>query len=279
MSNSLRLALAQMAVSEDLAANRQKGLDWVGQAAKHGAQMLCFTELGLLPFFPQYRTEKKFFQWAEPIDGPTVKKFGEVAERKRIHILLNFFERAGAGEYYDTTVLLKATGSPALGPVRMMHIAEEPCFNEKFYYWPGNTPPQVFDLDGVKVGVAICYDRHFPEYTRQLVLQGAEIIFAPFAGIVSDPIPMYEIEMQGLAFQNQVFVAAVNRVGKEATVEFAGCSFAVDPAGEVIARAPRGEEKLLLVDCDLSRIEAMRQVRPFLRDRRPEIYESWLKRK
>ncbi len=276
MLHSTRIALAQMAVTENLAANQQKGIDWVKQAAKEGAQIICFTELGLLPFFPQYRAEKKFFQWAEAIDGPTVKKFAEAAVSENIHILLNIFERAGAGEYYDSTVLLKATGGPALGPVRMMHTAEEPGFNEKFYYWSGNTPPQVFDLDGVKIGVAICYDRHFPEYTRPLVLQGAEIIFTPFAGLVNDPMKMYESEMQGLAFQNQVFVAAVNRVGKEPTVEFVGGSFIVDPAGEVIARAPHREEKLLLVDCDLSRLEEMRQVRPFLRDRRPEVYANWL---
>ncbi|MGH7595328.1 MAG: nitrilase-related carbon-nitrogen hydrolase [bacterium] len=279
MPDSIRLALAQMAVTENFAANQQKALNWVKQAANEDAQIICFTELGLLPFFPQYRAEKKFFQWAEAIDGPTVKKFAEAAVSENIHILLNIFERAGAGEYYDSTVLLKATGGPALGPVRMMHTAEEPGFNEKFYYWSGNTPPQVFELNGVKIGVAICYDRHFPEYTRQLVLQGAEIIFTPFAGLVNDPMKMYEIEMQGLAFQNQVFVAAVNRVGKEPTVEFIGGSFVVDPAGEVIARALRGEEKLLLVDCALSRIEEMRQARPFLRDRRPEVYESWLKQK
>jgi N-carbamoylputrescine amidase len=276
MPKSLRLTLAQMAVTENLAVNQQKGLDWVKQAANEGAQIICFTELGLLPFFPQYRAEKKFFQWAEAIDGPTVKKFVEAAASENIHILLNIFERAGAGEYYDATVLLPATGGAPLGPVRMVHTAEEPGFNEKFYYWSGNTPPQVFDLNGIKIGVAICYDRHFPEYTRQLVLRGAEIIFTPFAGLVNDPLKMYEIEMQGLAFQNQVFVAAVNRVGKEPAVEFIGGSFIVDPSGEVIARAPRGEEKLLLVDCDLSRLEEMRQVRPFLRDRRPEVYESWL---
>jgi len=277
MPNSIRLALAQMAVSENLAANIEKGLDWVKQAAQDGADIICFTELGLLPFFPQYRAEKKFFQWAESLDGPTIQRFREAASREHIHILLNIFERANAGECYDTTVLLKADGGPALGPVRMMHIAEEPGFNEKFYYWPGNTPPQVFDLNGVKIGVAICYDRHFPEYMRQLVLQGAEIIFTPFAGLVNDPLPMYEIEMQGAAFQNQVFIAAVNRVGKEPTAEFIGGSFVVDPAGEVMARGSRGEEKLLFVDCDLSRIEEMRQVRPFLRDRRPEVYENWLK--
>lgn len=279
MPKSLRLALAQMAATENLAANQQNGLDWVKQAAKEGAHIICFTELGLLPFFPQYRAEKKFFQWAEAIDGPTVKKFAEVAVSENIHILLNIFERASAGEYYDSTVLLKATGGSTLGPVRMMHTAEEPGFNEKFYYWSGNTPPQVFDPGGAKIGVAICYDRHFPEYTRQLVLQGAEIIFTPFAGLVNDPIKMYEIEMQGLAFQNQVFVAAVNRAGKESTVEFIGGSFVADPSGEVIARAPHREEKLLLADCDLSRIEEMRQVRPFLRDRRPEVYKNWLKPK
>lgn len=267
-----------MAASENLEANRQKGLDWVKQAAQAGAQIICFTELGLLPFFPQYRAEKKFFHWAEPITGTTVEKFREAAQANHLHVLLNFFERAHPGEYYDTTILLHASGGPALGPVRMMHTAEEPGFNEKFYYWPGNTPPQVFDLGAVKIAVAICYDRHFPEYMRQLVLQGAEIIFTPFAGLLNDPLKMYEIEMQGTAFQNQVFIAAVNRVGKEPTVEFSGGSFVVDPGGEVIARGPRGEEQLLLVDCDLSRIEEMRQVRPFLRDRRPEVYASWLKK-
>lgn len=275
MPKTIRLALAQMAASENLAANIEKGLDWVKQAAQAGADIICFTELGLLPFFPQYHAEKKFFQWAESLKGPTVEKFKEAARRNNIHILLNFFERANPGEYYDSTVLLPAEGGPTLGPVRMMHTAEEPGFNEKFYYWPGNTPPQIFDLGGVKVGVAICYDRHYPEYMRQLVLQGAEIIFTPFAGLRNDPLKLYEIEMQGTAFQNQVFIAAVNRNGKEPTVEFIGGSFVVDPAGEVMARGPRGEEKLLLVDCDLSRIEEMRQARPFLRDRRPEVYRNW----
>jgi N-carbamoylputrescine amidase len=279
MPDSIRLALAQMAVSENLEANLQKGLDWVKQAVQAGAQIICFSELGLLPFFPQYRTEKKYFQWAEASDGPTVRKFGDAALLNDIHVLLNFFERANVGEYYDSTVLLRGSGGPTAGPVRMMHTAEEPGFNEKFYYWPGNTPPQVFALGEVKIGVAICYDRHYPEYMRQLVVQGAEIIFTPFAGLVNDPLKMYEIEMQGTAFQNQVFIAAVNRVGKEPAVEFIGGSFVIDPAGEVIARAPRCEEKLLLIDCDLSRIEEMRQVRPFLRDRRPEVYANWLQRK
>jgi N-carbamoylputrescine amidase len=279
MPDLIRLALAQMAMSENLETNLQKGLDWVKQAAQAGAQIICFTELGLLPFFPQYRAEKRFFQWAEALDGPTIQRFREAASREHIHILLNIFERANPGEYYDATVLLKQDGGPPLGPVRMMHIAEEPGFNEKFYYWPGNTPPQAtpvgFSIREVKIGVAICYDRHFPEYMRQLVLQGAEIIFAPFAGLVNDPLKMYEIEMQGAAFQNQVFIAAVNRVGKEPAAEFIGGSFVVDPAGEVIARGPCGEEKLLLADCDLSRIEEMRQARPFLRDRRPEVYKGW----
>ena len=279
MSKNIRIALAQMSVTDDLDGNRRKGIDWVWQAAQEDAQIICFTELGLLPFFPQYRAEKKYFAWAEAIDGSTVATFGEAALKNNIHVLLNFFERAGAGEYYDSTVLLTGSGGPALGPVRMMHIAEEPGFNERFYYWPGQTAPQIFDLDGVKIGVAICYDRHFPEYTRQLILQGAEIIFAPFAGCAGDPIPLYEIEMQALAFQNQVFVACVNRVGKEPAIEFVGGSFVASPSGEVTSRAPRGEEKLLVVDLNLSMIEQMRQTRPFLRDRRPEMYEVWFKRK
>jgi len=271
----IRVALVQMSVSNDLAANREKGLAWVKQAAQQGAQIICFSEVGLLPFFPQHRAEKKYFQWAEALDGPTVSLFRAAAQREQIHILLNIFERAGAGEYYDSTILLPPSGDEPRGPVRMLHIAEEPCFNERFYYWPGNTPPQVLDLGFAKIGVAICYDRHYPEYTRPLVLQGAEIIFAPFAGVAQDPLPMYEVEMQGFAFQNQVFVAAVNRIGKEATVKFVGGSFCVEPAGGVLARAPQNKEKLLVVDFDLSRIEEIRQVRMFLRDRRPEKYQNW----
>lgn len=277
--NSIRIALAQMEVTEDLAANCRKGLEWVRQGAAKGAKIVCFTELGLLPFFPQFRAEKKYFAWAEALDGSTATMFGEAARQNSIHVLLNFFERAHPGEYYDTTVILSAGGGPAFGPIRMMHIAEEPGFNEKFYYWPGQTPPRVFDLGHLRIGVAICYDRHFPEYTRQLVLQGAEIIFAPFAGSAGDPLAMYEIEMQALAFQNQVFVACVNRVGREPAIEFVGGSFVVDPSGQVMARAPRGEEELFIVDLDLSLIEQMRQARPFLRDRRPEIYGAFVPRK
>jgi len=280
MIKPIRIALVQMSVTEDLDANRRKGLEFVQQAAKAGAQIICFTELGLLPFFPQYRAEKKYFVWAEALDGPTGSQFAEAARQNNINVLLNIFERAPLqrGEYYDSTVVLQSHGGPMLGPVRMMHIAEEPGFNENFYYWPGRTPPQVFDLDGVKIGVAICYDRHFPEYTRQLILQGAEIIFAPFAGCAGDPMHLYEVEMQALAFQNQVFVACVNRVGKEPAIEFVGNSFVVGPSGEVMGRAPRGEEKLLFADLDLSMIEQMRQARPFLRDRQPEVYEALFKK-
>jgi len=275
MPDSIRIALAQMAVTDDLEANRQKGLEWVERASQAGAQIICFAELGLLPFFPQHRTERKFFQWAEPIDGSTVQLYAEAARQHHIDILLNLFERADPGEYYDSTVVLASDGGALPPPVRMIHIAEEPGFNERYYYWPGNIAPRIFELPGAKIGIAICYDRHFPEYLRRLVTLGAEIIFAPFAGTARDPIEMYEIEMRGVAFQNQVFIAAVNRVGKEATVEFAGNSFVVDPAGEVSARGVVGDEELLITECDLSRIEEMRQVRPFLRDRRPELYERW----
>lgn len=270
----VKFALAQFAVSEVFETNLAKGEAIAREVAASGAQFIGFTELAFRRFFPQHRADAQYFDWAETLDGPTVRRFLSISKEAGIDCAVNFFERAGGGKFYDTTVICRPNGD-VLGPVRMMHAAEEPGYNEKYYYWSGDTPPQVFDLCYAKIGVAICYDRHFPEYTRALVLQGADIIFAPFAGLVDDPLEMYEIEMQGLAFQNQVFVACVNRVGEEEISTFAGGSFIVAPDGQVLSRAPRNEDHLLMVELDLGEIEKYRIKRPFLRDRRPRFYREF----
>lgn len=270
----VRIALAQFTVAESLDENLARGAELAGEAARQGARFIGFTELAFRPFFPQHFMQQHFFWWGEPLDGATTSHFLQAAQLHGIDCGINFFEKAGGGRYYDTTVICRPDGT-VLGPVRMAHVAEEPGYNEKFYYWPGDTPPQVFDAGYAKIGVAICYDRHFPEYTRTLVLQGAEVIFAPFAGLSTDPLDMYEVEMQGLAFQNQVYVACVNRIGQESEARYAGGSFVVAPDGEILARAPRDEEALLCVEIDREAIEKMRLRRPFLRDRRPRFYREF----
>lgn len=269
-----KLALAQMAVRESLDATLAAAEEEVRAAAQAGARLIGFAELAFRPFFPQFHADARYFEWAEPLDGPTVQRFRAIARETGVDCAINFFERAGGGRYFDTTVIVRPT-QEVIGPVRMMHAAEEPGYNEKYYYWPGDTPPRVYDLGYIQLGVAICYDRHFPEYTRSLVLQGAGLIFSPFAGLLSDPLPQYEIEMQGLAFQNQVYVACVNRVGREKHSHFAGGSFVVHPSGDVLVRAPHDSDHLLLADVDPGEIEKYRTQRPFLRDRRPRFYREF----
>lgn len=273
----ITIALAQMRASDSFEANLQRGSELAASAAKAGAELLVFTELAFRPFFPQHRADSSYFAWAENLDGETSRYFLAVAQREGIDCAVNFFERGGAGQYFDSTVICCRDGR-LLGPVRMAHAAEEPGYNEKYYYWPGDTHPAVWSLPYAKIGVAICYDRHFPEYTRPLVLAGAEIILCPFAGTTTDPLELYRVEMQGLAFQNQVFVACVNRTGSEATVDFAGGSFVVSPDGTICAEAPFNDEHLLLANLDLQLIETYRIQRPFLRDRRPRFYAEFQNR-
>ena len=272
-NSEFKSALAQFSVPAELDAALEKGARFAGEAAQTDAHFIGFTELAFRPFFPQFRADRRYFDWAEDLSGKTVKFWASTAEKLGIDCAINFFERAGRGRHHDTTVICCADGE-LHGPVRMMHAAEEPGYNEKYYYWQGDTPPEVFDLEHAKVGVAICYDRHFPEYMRSLVLQGAEVIFAPFAGLKDDPLNMYEIEMQGFAFQHQVFIACVNRAGDEQKSSFAGGSFIVAPDGSVVARAGSDDE-LLVANLNLNKIEELRIQRPFLRDRRPRFYREF----
>jgi N-carbamoylputrescine amidase len=266
----LRIGLAQVAASDDIDANVHRGLDWVDVAAERGCALCVFPEMAFHPFFPQHRADASFFEWAEPIPGPITEAFQKKAAEQGIVVIPNIFELAGPGRHYDASPIIDADGT-LLGVARMLHIAEEPGFNERFYYWPGNTGFDVHRTAAGPVGMAICYDRHFPEHLRALTIGGAELILSPFAGTAGDPGRGYEIEMQGAAFSNAVFIACCNRVGDEATLAFAGGSFAVDPGGEIIAKAGV-EEELLVVDIDRSQIAENRNARPFLRDRRPELY-------
>jgi N-carbamoylputrescine amidase len=161
----------------------------------------------------------------------------------------------------------------------MVHITDYPCFHEQGYYAPGDTGAPVFQTRVGKIGVSICYDRHYPEYMRALALAGAELVVVPQAGAVGEwPEGLYEAELRVAAFQNGYFTALCNRVGAEECLEFAGESFVCAPDGRVAASAPKGEDHILYADIDLAEVGASHARKLFLRDRRPELYADWLSR-
>ena len=268
-----KIALAQVSASESREDNIRNAFVLMEQAKKEGASLICFPEMAFDRFFPRVRADKRYFSLAEPIPGPMVERFQKKAKKLELVTVINMYEHAGPGEYYDCSPVIGADGALS-GISRMMHIAEVPNYNERVYYWEGNTGFPVFDTDVAKVGIAICYDRHFPEQMRALTLNGAEIILVPTATSTLALKHIWEMEMQAAAVANQVFIAIVNRIGIEGEMMFFGKSFVTNPTGEVIARAEEGKEELLVAELDLDLIEQARQVLPFLRDRRPEAYKT-----
>jgi len=266
----MRVACVQLALGSDRGSNEERCLEAMEAAKRKGADIVVFPEMSWLCFFPAHSADPQFFDWAEPIPGPTVSRFQEQARRLELVTVPNLYERAGAGRYYDASPVIDADGS-LLGVTRMAHIAEEPGFHEKFYYWPGDTPPRVYETRAGRIGIAICYDRHYPELTRSLALLGAELILIPTACLVGEEFDMYEVEVQAASFSSQVFMAFCNRTGDEGPRRFGGRSFVTGPGGSVLTRAGEGEE-ILVADCDASEIERIRQKRYYLRDRRPELY-------
>jgi beta-ureidopropionase len=242
-------------------------------AAHAGAQLIVFPEMSVDPFFPQYRADKRYFDWAGPVPGPLTDRFQEQAALLGIATVINVFERAAPGRTYDCSPVFDTDGNYR-GKQRMSHILEGPGYNERYYYWEGDSGYPVFDIGPARIGVAICYDRHFPEGMRALSLGGAELIVVPTATakLEAQFRAVWEVEMQAVAVANGVFVAVANRAGVDDTLSFFGGSFAVDPYGRVLARAPEDDVALLLVDLDLDVIEQARRDMPFLRDRRPETY-------
>jgi beta-ureidopropionase len=277
MPPMLRVALAQIVAGHEREENIGHALRMMDDAARAQADLIVFPEMSVDPFFPQYRAQKRFFDWGGPVPGPLTDRFQDRAGTLGLATVINVFERAAPGRYYDCSPVFDRDGT-YLGKQRMTHILEGPGYNERYYYWQGDSGYPVFDLGPARIGVAICYDRHYPEVMRALALGGADLIVVPTAtaSLEAEFRAVWEIEMQAAAVANGVFVAVVNRAGIDDTLRFFGGSFAVDPYGRVIARAPEDEISLLLVDLDLELIEQARRDLPFLRDRRPETYGAIL---
>ncbi len=270
-----RIAVIQQHASLDNQDNVQRGLEALRRAAGGGAKCACFAELSFARFHPQRRAAGDVSALAEPVPGPTTDLFCTLARELGMVVIINLFERDG-GHTYDSSPVIDADGT-LLGLTRMVHITDYPCFHERDYYTPGDTGAPVYDTQVGRLGVAICYDRHFPEYMRALALGGAELVFVPQAGAVDEwPEGLYEGEMRVAAFHNGYFIALCNRVGQEDCLTFAGESFVSAPDGTVLARAPTGQDHILLCDLDLDSIAQCHARRLFLNDRRPELYGPWM---
>lgn len=277
MPERVCIALVQQPAGHDREVNRSLGLAAARRAASEGAQIVCFAELAFDRFYPQEIATPEKLAMAEAVPGPAIEPFSKLAAELGVVIVLNVFERDG-DRTYDCSPVIDADGS-LLGRTRMVHITDYPCFHEQGYYHPGDTGAPVYETRHGCLGVAICYDRHYPEYLRALALAGAEVVFIPQAGAVGEwPDGLYEAEMRVAAFQNGFFTALCNRVGAEECLEFSGESFVCDPDGRVVARAEQGSEEILFADLDLTAIERSHARRLFLRDRRPELYAEWLTR-
>jgi len=274
----LRIALIQQHAGEHPGANLERALANMEAARERGADLVVFPEVALTRFFPQHRGHPLAARWAEPIPGPTADRIAGQARDLSLVTVFNMYERNAAGGTFDSSPVFESDGS-LLGITRMVHIADYEGFHEREYYHPGDRGAPVYETSVGRLGVAICYDRHYPEYMRALGVAGAEIVAIPQAGTVGEwPDGMFEAEVRAAAFQNGYFAALCNRVGKEDELTFAGESFITDPEGVIVARGASQRDDLVLAELDLDACRRSSARRMFWRDRRPELYAGWLGR-
>ncbi len=271
----MKIALVQQRAGPDRGDNLRRALEAMGRAADRGAELVAFAELAVDPFFPQHERDLRALDTAEPIPGPLADRVATRSAELGVVTVFNMYELGGDGRRYDSSPVFDRDGT-LLGVTRMLHITDYTCFHERMYYAEGDRGAPVYETAAGRIGVAICYDRHYPEYMRRLGEQGAELVVIPQAGAVGEwPEGLYEAEIRVAAFQNGYFAALCNRVGAEERLTFAGESFVVDPEGSVIARGPGGEEAVVLADIDPAACGTSTARRLFWRDRRPDVYREW----
>lgn len=270
------IALVQQFLPDSPVDAFQQGLNAIKDAANAGADLVVFPELSFTPFYPQVPAESReedVLDLAEPVPGPTMGSVAELAETYGVVVVYNQLEQDG-DTTYNTSPVIDADGT-LLGCTRMMHVPDYEPFHELGYYTPGNTGAPVYDTAVGRLGVAICYDRHFPEYMRALALQDAEIVAVPQAGIAGEWAKgIYQSEVQVASFQHGYFTAMANRIGPEEEVVFNGKSLVTDPFGRVVAEAPSGESILLMASIDRSKCEDAPARTLFLKHRRPDEYKE-----
>ena len=279
----LKVGLIQMGLKADTSmdpeAIRDKMIEahipFIEKAGKQGVQVLCFQEVFTQPYFCPSQDPKWYAAVEKIPDGPTTKLMQGYAKKHKMVIVVPIYEEEIPGVYYNTAAVIDADGT-YLGKYRKTHIPQvAPGFWEKFFFKPGNSGYPVFDTAYCKLGVYICYDRHFPEGWRALALNGAEYIVNPSATVAGLSKYLWELEQPAAAAANGCFIGAINRIGTEAPWnigEFYGSTYVVDPRGQMVAQASADKDELLVADIDLDMIREVRNVWQFFRDRRPETY-------
>ena len=257
-----------------------KHVDYIRQAAAAGGQIVCLQEIFYGPYFCAEQTTR-WYDFTEHVPGgPTIELMQDLARELHIALIVPVYEVEQEGLYYNTAAVIHNDGS-FLGKYRKTHIPHvAPGFWEKYYFRPGNLGYPVFDLGFAKIGVYICYDRHFPEGARALGLNGAEIVFNPSATVAGLSEHLWKLEQPAHAVANGYFVGALNRVGVEAPWnigEFYGSSYFCDPRGQMVAQASRDKDEVLTADLNLDMIGEVRKTWQFFRDRRPDMYQSLVK--
>ena len=254
-----------------------KHLPFIDQAGKEGVQILCLQEIFNGPYFCPSQDER-WYDASEPVPGPTVEALTPYAKKYEMVLIVPVYEREQPGVYYNTAAVIDADGT-YLGKYRKNHIPHTSGFWEKFFFKPGNLGYPVFRTRYAKVGVYICYDRHFPEGWRALALNGADYIVNPSATVAGLSKYLWELEQPASAAANGVFIGAINRVGSEEPWasthnmgEFYGSSYIVNPRGAIEAQASYGDDELLVHEIDLDMVREVRDTWQFFRDRRPETY-------
>ena len=255
-----------------------KHIPFIEKAGEQGVQILCLQEIFNGPYFCPSQ-DSKWCDIAEEVPGPTVQRLSEYAKKYKMAMVIPVYERTIPGVYYNTAAVVDADGT-YLGKYRKNHIPQTNGFWEKFFFKPGNLGYPTFQTRYARIGVYICYDRHFPEGARLLGLNGAEIVFNPSATVAGLSEYLWKLEQPAHAVANGYFVAASNRVGTEAPWNighFYGTSYFVDPRGQFLATGSREEDDLVIAEMDLDQIEEVRRTWQFFRDRRPETYDDMVK--
>ena len=276
---TVRAAITQTTWTGDKDSMLDKHEQFARDAAAQGAQVICFQELFYGPYFG-ITEDKKYYRYAEPADGPIVQRFAALAAELKLVMILPIYEEDITGVYYNTAVVVDADGT-ILGKYRKHHLPHLDRFWEKFYFRPGNLGYPVFDTAVGKIGVYICYDRHFPEGWRELGLNGAHAVFNPNATKPGLSNRLWEVEGPAAAVANGYFVLQPNRVGREdneygeLAVDFYGTSQVIDPRGNFVGERGSGtHEEIVIRDLDMDMVRQMRDDWQFYRDRRPDSYTS-----
>ncbi len=276
MANTVRAAIVQTTWTGDKESMVEKNVKYARDAAEQGAQVLCFQEIFNAPYFCQVQDDVHKDS-AEPIpDGPTTQRMIELAKETGMVLVVPIYEKEDEGFLYNSAAVVDADGT-YLGKYRKTHIPHVNGFWEKFYFRPGNMGYPIFDTAVGRIGVYICYDRHFPEGWRALGLAGAKIVFNPSATSRGLSMYLWNLEQPAAAVANEYFIGAINRVGKEefGDNDFYGSSYFVDPRGQLVGDAASDtDEEVVVRDLDLDMIDEVRKVWAFYRDRRPDAYGS-----